>query len=86
MICFFFDERSQCRFKANPEKRSSIFLATKFGVSPTGGKGDPKYVNQQTNKSLEGLGVDYIDLYYQHRVDATVPIEVTVGAMAELVK
>ncbi|KAF9038985.1 Aldo/keto reductase [Hymenopellis radicata] len=73
-------------FKANPEKRSSIFLATKFGVSPTGGKGDPEYVKQQCNKSLERLGVDHIDLYYQHRVDATVPIELTIGAMAELVK
>ncbi|KAF9043808.1 Aldo keto reductase [Hymenopellis radicata] len=73
-------------FKANPGKRSSIFLATKFGYSPTGGQGDPEYVNQQFKQSLARLGVDYIDLYYQHRVDPKVPIEVTIGAMAELVK
>ncbi|KAF9031837.1 Aldo/keto reductase [Hymenopellis radicata] len=73
-------------FKANPEKRSSIFLATKFGFTMTGAQGDPEYIKQQFNKSLQRLGVDYIDLYYQHRVDPKVPIEVTIGAMAELVK
>ncbi|KAF8988475.1 Aldo/keto reductase [Hymenopellis radicata] len=72
--------------QTNLAKRSSIFLAAKFGVSPTGGKGDPEYVKQQCNKSFKHLGVDHIDLYYQHRVDATVPIELTVGAMTELVK
>ncbi|KAJ7573405.1 NADP-dependent oxidoreductase domain-containing protein [Mycena floridula] len=74
--------------KLNPEKRSEIFLATKFGINrATGGTdGDPEYVKKQCNESLKRLGVDYIDLYYQHRVDSKTPIEKTVGAMAELVK
>ncbi|KAF8268082.1 Aldo/keto reductase [Lactarius quietus] len=70
-------------------KRSEIFLATKFGAgSPSGKMIDcsPAYVREALNKSLEKLGVDYIDLYYAHRADPTVPIEHTVGAMAELVK
>jgi len=49
-------------------------------------RGDPDYVRQACDASLERLGVDHIDLYYQHRVDTTVPIEETVGAMAELVR
>ncbi|KAK7043898.1 Aldo-keto reductase str7 [Paramarasmius palmivorus] len=73
-------------FKANPEKRSKVFLATKFGLTMTGAKGDPEYVKEAAAQSLARLGVDYIDLYYQHRVDANTPIEKTVGAMAELVK
>ena len=48
-------------------------------------RGDAEYVRQACDASLERLGVDHIDLYYQHRVDRTVPIEETVGAMAELV-
>ncbi|KAK0447806.1 NADP-dependent oxidoreductase domain-containing protein [Desarmillaria tabescens] len=67
-------------------KRNEIFLATKFGYTLSGGRGDPAYVKEQCAKSLERLGVDYIDLYYQHRPDRNVPIEETVGAMAELVK
>ncbi|KAF9260254.1 Aldo/keto reductase [Marasmius fiardii PR-910] len=67
-------------------KRNEIFLATKFGVTPTGGRGDPEYVKEQCALSLKRLGVDQIDLYYAHRVDTKVPIELTVGAMAELVK
>ncbi|KAI0042050.1 Aldo/keto reductase [Auriscalpium vulgare] len=70
-------------------KRSEIFLATKFGNGSPSGKvidGDPAYVKQAFEKSLKRLGVDYIDLYYAHRPDPTVPIEQTVGAMAELVK
>ncbi|KIK64255.1 hypothetical protein GYMLUDRAFT_161809 [Collybiopsis luxurians FD-317 M1] len=70
-------------------KRSEIFLATKFGASgdrKSAPRGDPDYVKGQCAKSLERLGTDYIDLYYQHRPDPTVPIEVTVGTMAELVK
>ncbi|KAJ7456000.1 NADP-dependent oxidoreductase domain-containing protein [Mycena galericulata] len=70
----------------NPDKRSKIFLATKFGLTMTGACGDPEYVKEQCNQSLKRLGIDYIDLYYQHRVDASTPIEKTVGAMAELVK
>ncbi|KAK0486611.1 NADP-dependent oxidoreductase domain-containing protein [Armillaria novae-zelandiae] len=67
-------------------KRSEIFLTSKFGITMNGPRGDPEYVKQQCAKSLERLGVDYIDLYYQHRPDRNVPIEHTVAAMAELVK
>ncbi|KAJ7074663.1 NADP-dependent oxidoreductase domain-containing protein [Mycena amicta] len=67
-------------------KRSDIFLATKFGIGPQGPRGDPAFVREQFETSVKRLGVDYIDLYYQHRVDPKTPIEVTVGAMAELVK
>jgi aryl-alcohol dehydrogenase-like predicted oxidoreductase len=55
------------RFKLNPEKRSKIFLATKFGFTMTGARGDPEFVKEQCEQSLARLGVDYIDLYYQHR-------------------
>ncbi|KAJ7814321.1 NADP-dependent oxidoreductase domain-containing protein [Mycena olivaceomarginata] len=72
--------------KRNPEKRGKIFLATKFGLTMTGARGDPEYVKEQCELSLKRLGVEYIDLYYLHRVDANTPIEKTVGAMAELVK
>ncbi|KAK0200332.1 NADP-dependent oxidoreductase domain-containing protein [Desarmillaria ectypa] len=67
-------------------KRNEIFLTSKFGITQNGGRGDPEYVKQQCAKSLERFGVDYIDLYYQHRPDRNVPIEHTVAAMAELVK
>ncbi|EED84929.1 predicted protein [Postia placenta Mad-698-R] len=71
-------------------KRNDIFLATKFGlrsgVPNRTVNGDPEYVHKAFNKSLERLGVDTINLYYLHRPDPTVPIEKTVGAMAELVK
>ncbi|KAJ6475238.1 NADP-dependent oxidoreductase domain-containing protein [Mycena vitilis] len=67
-------------------KRNDIFLATKFGITPQGVRGDPDFVKEQCASSLQKLGVDTIDLYYQHRVDPNTPIEVTVGAMAELVK
>ncbi|SJL06522.1 related to aldo-keto reductase (AKR13), puatative [Armillaria ostoyae] len=67
-------------------KRNEIFLTSKFGITPTGGRGDPEYVKEQCSKSLERFGVDYIDLYYQHRPDRNVPIEHTVTAMAQLVK
>ncbi|KAJ7629480.1 NADP-dependent oxidoreductase domain-containing protein [Mycena polygramma] len=74
-------------------KRNDIFLATKFGVAidpATGGplavRGDPEFVKEQAATSLRRLGVDHIDLFYQHRVDTKTPIEVTVGAMAGLVK
>ncbi|KAJ7473292.1 NADP-dependent oxidoreductase domain-containing protein [Mycena latifolia] len=67
-------------------KRSEIFLATKFGFSASGPRSDPEFIKEQITLSLSRLGVDYIDLYYQHRVDPKTPIEVTVGAMAELVK
>ncbi|KAF2117418.1 aldo-keto reductase [Lophiotrema nucula] len=71
-------------------RRDEIFLATKFGNKRVDGKhfiiGTPEYVKEACDKSLKDLGVDRIDLYYQHRVDPKVPIEKTVGAMAELVK
>src|ERR687894_2201590 len=73
-------------------RRDEVVLATKFGNerredgSRLGINGRPEYVHRACDASLERLGVDYIDLYYQHRVDPTVPIEETVGAMAELVE
>src|SRR2546422_6258998 len=73
-------------------RRGGVVLATKFGNvrGPDGGwlgiNGRPEYVRQACDASLERLGVEYIDLYYQHRVDRTVPIEETVGAMGELVR
>ncbi|MGH8714665.1 MAG: aldo/keto reductase [Casimicrobiaceae bacterium] len=70
--------------------RDRVVLATKFGTrkSPDGSRticGKPGYVREACDASLRRLGVGHIDLYYQHRVDKTVPIEDTVGAMAELV-
>src|SRR6266516_187182 len=72
-------------------RRHQVVLATKFGNvrgpdgSFQGVNGRPEYVRAACDASLERLGVEYIDLYYQHRVDKSVPIEDTVGAMAELV-
>jgi aryl-alcohol dehydrogenase-like predicted oxidoreductase len=68
-------------------KRDRVTLATKFGnLGPRGVCGRPDYVIEACDKSLARLGVDVIDLYYQHRVDPTVPIEDTVGAMARLIE
>jgi aryl-alcohol dehydrogenase-like predicted oxidoreductase len=73
-------------------RRQDVVLATKFGNvrAPDGQflgiNGRPEYVKSACDASLQRLGVDHIDLYYQHRVDRSVPIEETVGAMAELVK
>ncbi len=73
-------------------RRDEVQLATKFGNErlPDGTRlginGSPDYVRSACDASLERLGVDHLDLYYQHRVDRTVPIEETVGAMAELVQ
>jgi aryl-alcohol dehydrogenase-like predicted oxidoreductase len=71
-------------------RRDSVVLATKFGFErmPDGSQainGSPEHVHRACDASLQRLGTDHIDLYYQHRVDARVPIEETVGAMAELV-
>src|SRR5258708_38110071 len=78
--------------EAIAERREEVVLATKFGIvrdpeNPTtrGVNGRPEYVHASCNASLRRLNTDYIDLYYQHRVDPTVPIEETVGAMGELV-
>jgi aryl-alcohol dehydrogenase-like predicted oxidoreductase len=77
--------------RAIADRRDSVVVATKFGNvrgengERLGIRGDAEYVRQACDASLERLGVDHIDLYYQHRVDRNVPIEETVGAMAELV-
>jgi aryl-alcohol dehydrogenase-like predicted oxidoreductase len=72
-------------------RRDRVVLASKFGQTqnpggPNGVDGRPDYVQQACEASLKRLGVDVIDLYYQHRVDPNVPVEDTVGAMAKLVK
>ena len=78
--------------KAIKGKRDQFVIATKFGNvrgadgSFLGVNGKPEYVKQCCDSSLKRLDIDVIDLYYQHRVDASVPIEETVGAMSELVK
>ena len=80
--------------KALASRRDEVVLATKFGIhdDPTaprgrrGVRGDAEYVRQACDASLGRLGVDHIDLYYQHRPDIRVPIEETVDAMAELVR
>ena len=78
--------------KAIADRRERVILATKFGNVRgeqgefLGVRGDPDYVRQCCDASLQRLGIDHIDLYYQHRVDPNVPIEDTVGAMAELVQ
>ncbi len=78
--------------RAIKQKRDQVVLATKFGNVRTedggwkGINGKPEYVQTACEASLKRLGVEVIDLYYQHRVDATVPIEDTVGAMAKLVQ
>ncbi|KAH8806688.1 Aldo/keto reductase [Flagelloscypha sp. PMI_526] len=76
------------KWLAKTGNRSKIFLATKFGfvMEPRMINGEPEYVQAACAKSLSRLGVDQIDLFYAHRADKTVPIEKTVGAMAELVK
>ena len=78
--------------KAIRNRRDDVVLATKFGIvrapnDPRGRAidGSPEYVKRACDASLERLGVDHIDLYYQHRPDAATPIEDTVGAMSELV-
>jgi len=81
--------------RAIKDRREQVFLATKFGIKiEPGGPGEPfrrsidgspAYVREACEASLQRLGVEHIDLYYQHRVDASRPIEETVGAMAELV-
>ncbi len=78
--------------RAIRERRDELALATKFGFvreadgSFVGISGKPAYVKRACDASLQRLGLDHIDLYYQHRVDPEVPIEDTVGAMAELVE
>src|SRR3954464_13150853 len=79
--------------RAIADRRDGVVLATKFGImfdpdnpQARGINGKPEYVREACEGSLRRLGVDHIDLYYQHRVDPETPIEETVGAMAELVE
>jgi aryl-alcohol dehydrogenase-like predicted oxidoreductase len=79
--------------KAIRGKRQQVVIATKFGIvrdpknpSARGVNGKPEYVRQCCEASLRRLGIDTIDLYYQHRVDPNTPIEETVGAMAQLIQ
>lgn len=77
--------------RAIADRREGVVLATKFAIqrgddpSERGINGRPEYVREAIDASLRRLGTDYVDLYYQHRVDPEVPIEETVGAMGELV-
>jgi aryl-alcohol dehydrogenase-like predicted oxidoreductase len=86
-----FGENEQLVGRAIADRRDEVVLATKFGnvVREDGSRGvsgRPEYVRAAIEASLARLNVDHVDLYYQHRVDKTVPIEETVGAMAELVE
>jgi aryl-alcohol dehydrogenase-like predicted oxidoreductase len=79
--------------RAIADRRDQVVLATKFGIvrdpddpHKRGVNGRPEYVREAIEGSLRRLGVDHVDLYYQHRVDPDTPIEETVGAMAELVR
>lgn len=79
--------------KAIKGQRDRVFLATKFGIErdpaqphKRGVNGHPDYIRQSVEGSLKRLGVEVIDLYYQHRIDPTVPIEESVGALADLVQ
>ena len=80
-------------FKEDRTRRDRVVLATKFGIvrdpndpGKRGVSGRPEYLRQACEGSLQRLGVDHLDLYYQHRVDPAVPIEETVGAMGRLVE
>jgi len=66
--------------------REKVQIGTKFGVTATGIRGSPAYVREACEGSLKRLGIDCIDLYYQHRIDTTVPIEHTVGELKKLVE
>jgi aryl-alcohol dehydrogenase-like predicted oxidoreductase len=86
-----FGANEQLLAKVLKDNRDAFFLATKFALTMDdqqnfGVRGDPEHVRQACDKSLDDLGIQTIDLYYQHRVDKKVPIEDTVRAMAELVK
>ncbi|HXV97582.1 MAG TPA: aldo/keto reductase, partial [Anaerolineae bacterium] len=86
----FTNEELICR--AIHDRRDQVIIATKFGIQRSSDplarsvSGRPEYVRAACEASLRRLGVETIDLYYQHRVDASIPIEETVGAMADLVK
>ncbi|MDB5052148.1 MAG: aldo/keto reductase [Bacilli bacterium] len=88
------EEVQQQRFGGNERlvgralrgRRDKAVIATKFGITHTQGpKGDRAYIKKSVDASLFSLGIDYIDLYYQHRVDPNTPIEETVGTLSDLV-
>ncbi|MHB8656656.1 MAG: aldo/keto reductase [Solirubrobacteraceae bacterium] len=88
-----FGDNEQLVGRAIADRREQVVLATKFGIvrdrenpANRGVSGRPEYVHRACDASLRRLGVDHLDLLYQHRVDRDVPIEETVGAMAELVE
>jgi aryl-alcohol dehydrogenase-like predicted oxidoreductase len=88
-----YGDNEQLVGRAIADRRSDVVLATKFGVvrdredlTKRGISGRPDYVHSACDASLRRLGVEHVDLYYQHRVDPDVPIEETVGAMSELVE
>jgi aryl-alcohol dehydrogenase-like predicted oxidoreductase len=89
-----FGHNEQLVGRALAPVRDEVVIATKFGITrtadsdwsgPSPANGRPEYVRASIDASLRRLGLDHVDLYYQHRADPTVPIEETVGAMAELV-
>ncbi|MDU4694534.1 MAG: aldo/keto reductase [Paenibacillus sp.] len=82
-----FGENEKLVGRALKGRRDKALVATKFGITHgQGPKGDPAYIKKSVDASLYSLGLDYIDLYYQHRPDPNTPIEETVGTMADLVK
>lgn len=82
-----FGDNEKLLGKALKGRREEAVIATKFGITHTQGyKGDPAYIKKSIDASLYSLGIDYIDLYYQHRYDPNTPIEETVGTLSDLVK
>ncbi|MCZ1267344.1 MULTISPECIES: aldo/keto reductase [Paenibacillus] len=82
-----FGGNEQLLGRALKGRRADAIVATKFGITHTQGpKGDPAYIKKSVDASLYNLGMDYIDLYYQHRPDPNTPIEETVGTLADLVQ
>ncbi|TLD04477.1 uncharacterized protein PgNI_11924 [Pyricularia grisea] len=77
-------------FKMHPERRKDIFLATKFAIqgpiTDLSANNSPEYIREASQRSLKRLGLDYVDLYYVHRLQESVPIEKTIETMTELVK
>lgn len=82
-----FGENEKLVGRALKGRRDEAIIATKFGITHgQGPKGDPAYIKKSVDASLYSLGLDYIDLYYQHRPDPNTPIEETVGTLADLVQ
>lgn len=82
-----FGDNEKLLGKALKGRREEAVIATKFGITHTQGyKGDSAYIKKSIDASLYSLGIDYIDLYYQHRYDPNTPIEETVGTLSDLVR